>query len=149
MTDSDVYSPSVAMTVIYEDRPDLIELETVARSNDWRGRATSYASPDLLRRDAVALTSWARQPRGEFRLESGDNTGIGWALLRFYEIDLAGHIACHVTLASVAGGAQREESISRISFEFKTEFELLARFAKQLEHFADSAQGVAVLEGIV
>jgi hypothetical protein len=140
MTDPVPYCPSVAITVIFEDRPDLIELSVDAQSFNWRGRVTFWASTKELRRESVALASWARRPSGEFRLELGKVAGEGSTLMRFHELDLAGHIACHVML---------EESNCSVSFSIKTESELITRFAKQLERFVDSSQAEAILEGIL
>jgi hypothetical protein len=148
MTDPIGYCPSVAISVICEDRPDLIELTADAQSFNWRGQVTFWAATKELKRESVALASWARLPSGEFRMELGKVSGEGSTLIRFYEINLAGHIACHVKLASDAHKSQREESIFSLSLELRTEPELITRFAKQLERFTDSVQGVAVLEGI-
>jgi hypothetical protein len=102
----------------------------------------------VLERQASLLEAWANCSSGECRIQLGADTGIGWALLRFYECDLAGHIACQIGMASAANGTQRNEAISRVQFEFRTEPGLIERFALALRTLAHVAEGLAVLEGV-
>src|SRR6186997_1300594 len=98
MSHAESYSPSVMIRVVYEDLPDLIEIETRVEIRAWRAIANSYTSPINLANNARNLAAWSLQPVGEFSFESGADTGIGWLLLRFYSIDKSGHLVCHVTL---------------------------------------------------
>lgn len=97
---------SLELRVVYQDLPDMIELEIRVRADDWSASSRAYCSPTFLTDDASKLIAWSRDPRGHFRLEAGANTGIGWLVLDFYTIDGAGHTRCAVTLAT--GGTSRD-----------------------------------------
>jgi hypothetical protein len=140
---------SLELRVVYEDLPDMIEVETHVRHGDWSARSWAYASPDLLRHDAAALVAWSRAPVGTFRLEAGADTGIGWLLLDFYTVDAAGHACCAVTLAT--GGAPREARPAetwRFAIELRTELGLIERFGQECVALGQDFSGVARLSGV-
>jgi hypothetical protein len=146
MEDQDLYKPSISIRVIYQDLPDLIELETRVVSMDWRGVATAYTSPRALAEYAARLSVWAREPVNEFKIEAGADTGAGWMMLRFYTVDLAGHIRCQVTLATDQIG--RTDEVSRLVLAMPTEPGLVERFAKHLATLSNTFEGEARLEGL-
>lgn len=69
--------------------------------------------------------------------------------MRFYPVDLAGHIVSHIQLASdgTFQGA-RAEQVSRLAVEFPTEPALVERFARKLRCLIENLKGEAVLECI-
>ena len=140
------YAPSLVIAVVYDDPPDLIELETHIRAGDWSGRATAYASTVTLHEQCSALSEWTHNPVGEVRIEAGADTGIGLLILRFYSIDLAGHVACQVTLAASSGDTNYPEHVPRLSVDVRTELGLVEIFARQLTRLAETYRGQAELE---
>ena len=148
MTDTVNPQPSVRMRVVYEDLPDLVEVETVVEVGEWRGIGTAYVSPSRLRDQASGLERWCRNPQGEIAVELGANTGIGWTVLRFYTIDMAGHVICHVQIATgdvPVGG--RDEQAWRLAVEMPTEPRLVERFARSLSAVS-SVNDTAALFGV-
>jgi hypothetical protein len=139
--------PSLTVRPVYEDPPDLIEVEAQVVSGYWSGTARAYASPASLLESARGLLAWTECPSGEFALEAGADTGIGWLCLRWYPVDRAGHLACHVKLATPAVG-RRPEEVWRLTLEMPTETGLVERFARHLVSLAETFNGEAVLEGV-
>jgi hypothetical protein len=140
------YASSLVVSVVYDDPPDLVELETYVRAGDWNGKATAYASTSSLRDESIALSQWTHNPVGEACIEAGSDTGIGWLVLRFYSLDLAGHAACQVAIVANSSTARNSERVARLSVEVKTELGLVEKFARQLARLAETYQGQAVLE---
>jgi hypothetical protein len=138
--------PSLTVRVVYEDLPDLIEIEARVVSGDWSGITRAYTSPSSLVEMARGLLAWTERPREEFTLDAGTDTGIGWSQLRWYPIDRAGHLACHVTFATPETG-DRPETVWRLSLEIRTETAAVERFARQLIAVAETRTGEAVLAG--
>jgi hypothetical protein len=77
-------------------------------------------------------------------LDAGADTGIGWFQLRCYAVDRAGHLVCHVNLATRAIG-DRPEGVWRLSLEIPTEMTSVERFARQLIAVAETLTGEAAL----
>src|SRR5262249_19273674 len=75
-------SPRLALSIVYHDLPDLVQIEVSVKTRDWSGRATAWTSPDSLRENAHRLAKWSYQPSPEFVMEAGSDTGIGWVRLR-------------------------------------------------------------------
>jgi hypothetical protein len=146
VADEELRSPSVTLRVVYDDLPDLIEVEARVVADDWSGVTRAYTAPVSLGEEARGLLAWAERPREEFALEAGADTGIGWLSLRWYAIDRAGHLACHVRIATRAE-TSRPESVRRLCLEFSTEPSQVERFARQLASLAESLAGEAVLIG--
>jgi hypothetical protein len=146
MPDEDLRSPSLVLRVVYEDLPDLIQVEARVAADGWSGIAWAYTSPHSLGEEARGLLGWTKQLSGEFALEAGADTGIGWLSLRWYAIDRAGHLACHVRMAT-SGDSSRPEGVRRLSLEFRTEPSMVERFARQLASLAESLTGEAELTG--
>jgi hypothetical protein len=140
---------SVAVTVVYQDLPDLIEIETRVLIADWAGSARAYIGPSKLQDGARQLLEWSRQPTGEFEHEAGADTGIGWLHLRFYLTDKVGHVNCRVELATRSYVERRPEAVWRLAVEIPTELGLIDRFARQLASLAETFKGVAILEGVI
>src|SRR5262249_24935161 len=55
MADDVPRPPFLAVRVVYEDLPDLIEIETRAVAGMWSGAAGAYTSPESLRESAREL----------------------------------------------------------------------------------------------
>ena len=147
MPDDELRSPSLILRVVYEDLPDLIEVEARVAAQGWSGTAWAYISPHLLAEEARDLLKWTERLLGEFALEAGADTGIGWLSLRWYTIDRAGHLACHIRIATSETGC-RPEGVRRLNLEFRTEPALVERFARQLIALAESLDREAILTGI-
>src|SRR4051812_39383199 len=80
----------VSIDVVYVD-DDMIELAAIVSAGNWRGHSTAYTAQADVSRFAHALLQFADGgPPAE--LEAGADNGIGLIGLRFYRIDLAGHI---------------------------------------------------------
>jgi hypothetical protein len=140
---------SLELRVVYEDLPDMVELETRVRAGDWCARSRAYVSPDFLVGDAERLIAWARNPQGRFHLEAGADTGIGWLVLDFYTIDLAGHTRCAVTLAT--GGTSQDARPAetwRFAIELNTEPGLIERFGRECVALGRNYSGTARLSGL-
>ena len=140
---------SLELRVVYQDLPDMIELETRVRAGEWSARSRAYTSPDFLAGDAERLIAWAHNPQGHFRLEAGANTGIGWLVLDFYTIDSAGHARCAVTLAR--GETPRDARPAetwRFAIELKTEPGLIERFGQECAALGRDYSGIARLSGL-
>lgn len=147
MSDEEPRSPSLTLRVIYEDLPDLIQVEARVAADGWSGVTRACTSPHSLGEQACGLLNWAERPRGGFALEAGADTGIGWLSLRWYAIDPAGHLACHVRMAT-NGFSSRPESMRRLSLELRTEPALIERFARHVVSLTTSLAGDAVLAGV-
>jgi hypothetical protein len=147
MPDEEPHWPSLTLRVVYEDLPDLIEVEARVAADGWSGIACAYTSPHSLGEAARGLLNWAERPSEEFALEAGADTGIGWLSLRWYVIDRAAHLACHVRMATSADNSDMPEDVRRLSLEFRTERSMVERFARQLASLAKSLTGEAVLTG--
>lgn len=137
---------SLELRVVYEDLPDLIEVETRVRAGDWSARSLAYCSPGFLTEDANRLIAWSRNPQGNLRLEAGADTGIGWLVLELYTIDSAGHTRCAVTLAT--GGTGRESRPAetwRLCIELRTDPASIERFGRELLALANDYSRTATL----
>src|SRR5262245_50203906 len=147
MTDEEL-SPRLTLRVVYHDLPDLVEIEVRVQMRDWSGRARAYTAPGLLRENANSLAEWSYHPVSEFVTEAGADTGIGWVRLRWFCADRAGHLVCHVQVATGYYTSGRPDSGSRFSLEISTEAGLVERFAKQVVAVLEKLDGEAVLEGV-
>jgi hypothetical protein len=140
---------SLELRVVWEDLPDMIELETRVRAGEWSARSRAYASPDFLVADAERLIAWARNPIGRIRLEAGADTGIGWLVLDFYTVNAAGHTRCAVTLAT--GRTRRDARPAetwRFAVELQTEPGLIERFGRECLSLSQDYSGPARLSGL-
>jgi hypothetical protein len=140
---------SLEIRVVYEDLPDMIELETRVRAGEWSARARAYTSPDFLAGDAERLIEWARNPQGRARFAAGADTGVGLLMLDFYTIDVAGHARCAVTLAT--GGTSRDARPAetwRFAIEMKTEPGLIERFGRECVSLGRDYSRIAKLSGL-
>jgi hypothetical protein len=146
MDDDEPRSPSLTIRVVYDDLPDLIQIEARVVSGDWSGITWAYTGPSSLAEESRGLLAWTECLRGEFTLNAGADTGIGWLQLRWYPVDRAGHLACHVHLARQAT-RDRSESAWRLSLEMPTEPASVERFARRLIAVAETLTGEAVLAG--
>lgn len=144
MTGDVEQSTGLRLHLVYKDLPDLIEIEVRVVVGEWSGVAQAYTGPSSLAEEARGLLAWSRHPVGEFALDAGADTGIGWICLRWYTVDLAGHLACHAQLVT-SPARDRPESARRLALEFPIEAFALEQFAQQLVAVAESLSGEAVL----
>ncbi len=143
-------TPFAAIRVVYEDLPDLIEIETRVAIEDWSGVATAYMSPDALRCRARALMAWCNEASREITIEAGADTGIGWTVLRFYPVDKSGHTVCHIRLATRRAATNaRPEETWRLSVEMPTDPGQIERFARRLLSLSETLDEEAVLQGAI
>lgn len=146
---NDDYKYAIRMRIVYADLPDLIEIETTVKGPEWSGVARAYTSPNAVLKQIQSLKTWCHNPSGTACLEWGADTGIGWACLRFYSVDAAGHLVCHVRLATNARHAHaRDEEVWRLAIEIPTEPGLVERFAADLNYLIREMSSEAVLQGI-
>ncbi len=138
--------PTLTLSVVYDDLPDLIEVQARVVFGDWSGISGAFINPDSLCERARRLLAWSLRPSSEFAIEAGADTGMGWLHLRWYMIDRAAHLACHVQIA-MRKESDRPEGVRRLSLEFHTQPLLVERFARQLVSVATSLTGEAVLAG--
>ncbi len=136
--------PLLSIRVIYEDLPDLIEVETRVNAGPWSGVATAYTGPEMLRDAARGLQTWAQRPTGVFVLEAGADIGIGWLRLRCSSVGGRGAIPCQVDLATSSGDPLTAWRLSLVS---PVEAWSLEGFARQLERLAETLEGEAILAG--
>ena len=116
--DSDTQS-GLSIGVIWRD-DDMIELECTVAYGGYRGVSTCYTIAEDVIEFADALDSLAKTGDGHATFDSGLEDGSKRIALRAYTIDLAGHLAIHVVMAT-DGYARRPEQVWRISLEMKTE----------------------------
>jgi hypothetical protein len=136
----------VSIAIVYVDE-HLIELEAVVAGGHWCGRARAYTVPQDIEAFAIALERFADAVDAVAEFVAGADTGIGLIALRFYRIDRAGHIACHVRLATGGLPARcRPEEVFRLSIEVWTETWAVVRFAQQLSEMGRTRAGQAVLQ---
>jgi hypothetical protein len=136
----------VSLAIVYVDE-HLIELEAAVGSGHWSGRARAYTVPQHIEAFAIALKRFADAVDAVAEFVAGADTGIGLIALRFYRVDRAGHIACHVRLAT--GGLPnnfRPEEVLRLSIELRTEAWAVVPFARQISEMAQARAGRAVLQ---
>lgn len=148
MVETESTSPELVLWVSCDDRPDLMEITASIRDGSWRGLATAYISPAELIAGAEALQQWIVRPSGKTRIECNPSL-LGWICLSFYTIDKAGHLVCHVRLASGGSANGRESEIRHMSLEMKTEAGLVETFAKELMQLARDELPQAVLLGVL
>jgi hypothetical protein len=135
----------VSLAVVYNDE-HLLQLEAVVKAGHWRGRARAYTVPNDIATFAVALQQFAGWPAPSAEFVAGAYDGFGLIALRFYRFDRAGHIACHVRLASDGvPNEHRPEEVFRLAMEVKAESWAVGRFGKQLAELARMQSGLAVL----
>jgi hypothetical protein len=145
MADYESRLPTVTLRVVYEDL-HLIEVEARVVAGAWSGITRAYTGAVSLEQAARGLMDWTARPCNECALDAGADTGIGWVSLRWYTVDRAGHVFCHVQIATTDESG-RPEGVRRLGLEFPTEPALVGRFARQLVALAKSRTGEAVLAG--
>jgi hypothetical protein len=122
----------VQLRIVYDDLPDLIELEIIVRYRGWSAHSSAYASPSAFADEAGNLLSWVQSPSEPCSIRAGADTGIGWMVLKFFTIDRAGHARCHVKLATGKQARDsRPEETWRIEIEIATELGLIENFARE------------------
>ena len=57
------------MSIVYEDPPDLIEVEAHIIIGEWLGMARGYTGPNSLADQARDLVAWVAHPHEEIALE--------------------------------------------------------------------------------
>lgn len=149
MNGSPPTQPKLTMRIVYEDLPDMVEIETRVEVGAWAGVARAYASPQGMREEARTLKAWCAHPAGTVQLEAGADTGIGWIRLRFYAVDLVGHLMCHIQMATSGSFGGRAEQVARLSLEMPTEPGLVETFAGYLEAIVETVGEEAVLLGVL
>src|SRR4051812_16978883 len=132
---------------VVDDDEHLIQVECRVAVGGWSAVARAYTTPDELRALASAAGQFAEALRGPVEWEAGADNGIGLIGLRLYTIDRAGHIRCHVRLASDAPTSARPEEIWRFAAELPTEPGQVTAFARLLGGVAEDLRGQAVLDG--
>jgi len=140
------YRHTLALSVVYDDE-HLIELEASLKAGDWTGRARAYTVAENIEAFGVGLKRFADAVDAVAEFDAGADNGIGLIALRFYRIDRAGDIACHVRLAT--GGLPKEsrpEEVFRLSIELQSETWAVVQFARQISEMAQAREGKAVLQ---
>jgi len=146
MTHNESCLPALTLRVVYED-VHLIQIEARLVAGDWSAVSRAYTSRDSLGETARSLLAWVARLHDEVAFEAGIDNGTGWLCVRWYRIDRAGHVACHVRMATAAYDGRPEE-VRRLALEFDTEPGLIERFARQLASVAESHNNEAVLSGV-
>lgn len=139
--------PALTVRIVYEDFPHFSYIEARIVAGDWSGITWVDHDPGSLAEEASDLLAWTARSSEGFGFEIGSESGGGWLSLRFYTVNRAGHLACHVRLATKAE-SNRPEGVRRLTLEFPTEPALVERFARQLAAVAETLTGEAVLAGI-
>ena len=135
----------LTLAVVYTDE-ELIELEAVVGAGHWCGRTRAYTVPQDLAAFAIALQNFGGAATAGAEIAAGADTGIGLIGLRFYRFDRAGHIACHVRLASgQLRSNHRPEQVFRLSIEVWAEAWAVERFAMQIGQLVQTKAGRALL----
>jgi hypothetical protein len=134
----------VSLAIVYVDE-HLIQLEAAVRAGHWSGRARAYTVPESIAAFGIALKRFADAVDAVAEFEAGADTGIGFLAIRFYRVDRAGHIACHVRLATSESNDCRPEEVFRLSIEVRTEAWAVVQFAQQIGEMARTQAGHALL----
>jgi hypothetical protein len=135
----------VALAIVYVDE-HLIELEAEVRAGHWSGQARAYTVPENIGAFGIVLKRFADAVDAVAEFEAGADTGIGLIAMRFYREDRAGHIACHVRLATHPPKDCRPEEVFRLSIELQTEAGAVVQFARQISEMAKARGGQALLQ---
>jgi hypothetical protein len=120
--------PSLSIKRIWCDI-DVVEIECVVESAEFRGKATAYAAPNEVAKFADRLDGFLRNPVGRVALTTGLQDGSKSIKIEVYSIDMAGHLAVRVSLATEGS---RPENISRLETEIAAETWSLMQFASAL-----------------
>ena len=120
----------IRLRVVYDDLPDLIDLGVLVRCGDWSANSTAYTGPADFARQARSLLEWCASPAEPITIGTGADTGVGWMMLKFYPVDLVGHLCCAITLATRETASHRPESTWRFAVEMPTELGSVERFAR-------------------
>jgi hypothetical protein len=150
MPATDYLPPTVNISVIYEDPPDLVEIEARASSFSWNGVARAFAATEVCHQQAVVLESWCQNPHGEAIVEAGADSGLGWVLLKFLPTETPGKVLCRVTLAT--GGIvhdKQTDEVWRLSLEVPSETRLVEQFARELQSAIRNPGTSAILQGVL
>ena len=136
----------VTLAVVWANE-DMIELEAVVGVGRWSGRSRAYFVPQDFADFATALQHFADGVSAEAEFAGGADTGIGLIALRFYKVGRAGHIACHIRLATGwLSNDHRPEEIFRLCVEVRTEIWAVLNFARQLAEIGRTLAGNASLK---
>jgi hypothetical protein len=136
----------ISIEVAYVDE-HLVQLEAIVGAGDWSGRALAYTVPHDIGEFAAALDRFAAGNGRAAEFVAGAENGIGLIALRFYRIDRAGHIACHVRLASgEVPTYHRPEQVFHLAVEVGAEAWAVGAFARELEELAEEQAGRASLK---
>ncbi len=139
----------LTLTVLYKDE-HLIELQCSVIFGEWSGIVSTYADHDSLGKLAQMAQKFCENSQDSVSWEIGkdDDDGAGCIRLQLYRIDSAGHVRCHVKLASKAyatSPAHRPNEIRRFAIEVPTEPWQITVFSKELAHIAENLEGQATL----
>jgi hypothetical protein len=119
------------VAIVWDDPPDLIELQVRAGNGRFGGDIRAYAAPDAVHALADALDGFPRDSTDvrEFSLGTfGPDTAGGAASFRFACTDRAGHAAVNLRLES--GESPNQPETACFSFEFEPA--ALDRFVREL-----------------
>jgi hypothetical protein len=144
--DDDQLPHEITVAVVYVDE-HLIELEVVVGAGRWCGCASAYTVSEAIATFAGALQRFAEGVDSQAEFVAGADNGGGLVALRFYRVDRAGHVACHVRIA--AGRLpqnHRPEEVCRLSIEVAAETWAVVQFARQLGELARTQAGKASLQ---
>jgi hypothetical protein len=123
---------------------EIIELEWTVEYRGFRGTATCYTTSGDVVAFADALHSFSESSCGSPAFHAALDDGSKRVSLRAYTVDLAAHLAVHVSLAT-DNVAQRPESVWKIELELLTESWPMSRFAAALRSAATTRSGEAFL----
>ena len=144
--DDDQLPHEISVAVVYVDE-HLMELEAVVGAGRWSGCASAYTVFDAIATFAGALQRFADGVDSQAEFVAGADNGGGLVALRFYRVDRAGHVVCHVRLAT--GGLpqdHRAEEVCRLSIEVPAETWAVVQFARQLGELVRTQAGKASLQ---
>jgi hypothetical protein len=149
MTAPDETANQLSLGVVYHDE-HLIELRCRVAFNGWVAIARAYTTQGELRQFAASTKQFGETLKGPAELDAGDDNGGGLVALRFYVINRAGHIRCHVRLAlGHVPTDHRPEEVWQCAIELPTEAGLVLNFGNQLKNVAKTLSGTAELATVV
>lgn len=146
MNDPESTRPRLTIRLVYEDPPDMIQVEIRVSADGWAGVAWAYVAPDMLAQETSGLLEWLERPRGEFAIKAFEDTGDGGMTLRWRVADKAGHLACHVRISDCPHGTW-DEMGRLLNEEILTHPAQADRFARHLRSLANRFVGKVSLEG--
>jgi hypothetical protein len=133
------------LEVIWKD-DDIFELSVIASNDDFRGKASVYATSYSLSKFALNLQEYPNNNNALF-YELGKKYEHAYFSMRYYPIGFNGIIGVEINLESNVGTEYRLEEKDKLKLEIIVEPSAIDIFQKHLYQLAKTESGIATLYG--